>query len=124
MLDVSKMESPLAKYIRTIVLDSYEFDWEDRSNANVCYINSQHIYAATCLPVGHKLRLIFAQAAMESFVNSNNFKFSDDVREIPEFAADVLQELRSTLATYKHTQYSNEFTDPFSGKRIGLRSRS
>lgn len=125
MLGVSNMESPLAETIRTIILKgSEDLQWEYGSNANVHYINSQHIDAATRLPIGHKLRLIFAQAAVESFVNSNDFKFSDDVREKTDFAADILQELMSTLATYKHIQYTSEVTDPFSGKRITLRSRS
>lgn len=120
MLGVTNLESELAEYIKTAVLSHSQMDWTSTADFNVRHINYQHIYGATRLPVGHKLRLIFAQAAIESFVNSNIFKFHDDVQNIPEFAADILRELRPTLATFIHTKRSIEFTDPLSGKTKAL----
>ncbi|KAL2836691.1 hypothetical protein BJX68DRAFT_34389 [Aspergillus pseudodeflectus] len=117
MLSISNVESQIIEHIRATILDNVP-DVYSRDRL-VHHMTPEHVYAATRLPKGHSVRRLLAQATIDTFLHSDTFKFSEEIREEPEFAADVLQELKVSLKSVKPESYvCIHFKEPLSGKEV------
>jgi hypothetical protein len=123
MCGVTGMESQMAEHIKAIIIaNPAPVDWKFQRgrnpDTNVFCLTSQHIISAALLPEGHPVRYILAAAAVEGYLRrEGDYKFLKETQEVPNFAADLLKEVRATLKTL--TQDKN-FTDPISGETLRI----
>jgi hypothetical protein len=105
----------MVKHIRATILNNVPDVYS--GDRLVRHMTPEHVYAATRLPKGHSVRRLLAQATIDTFLHSDTFRFSEEIREEPEFAADVLQELKVSLKSVKTESYVRiHFKEPLSGK--------
>jgi ApbE superfamily uncharacterized protein (UPF0280 family) len=92
-------------------------------DTNIHNITPEHIEAASHLPKEHSVRLLLARASIDSYLNSEeDFSFSTAFYEVPEFAGDLLQELREALKSVRFPSGGVcTFDDPFSEEELNLR---
>jgi hypothetical protein len=87
--------------------------------ANIHHITPGHLHAASYLPKGHSIRLLLAKASIDAYLHSEDFKFSNKIHEVPEFAADLLQELREALKSMEvGRKRTRTYYDSFSKKEL------
>ncbi|KAL2825723.1 hypothetical protein BDW59DRAFT_69618 [Aspergillus cavernicola] len=118
MLYINTVGSQIVEHIKTTVLNNPAPGYLRTSDTNVHHITSNHIHHAMQLPQGDPVRLLFSKAAIEGYLRSEHFKFQEETREIPEFAADFLEELKIVLKNVKTLDYHATFVDPFSGETL------
>lgn len=123
MVGFTNVESHIEKSIRMVILANPPPDGrcKARSEANIYHITPGHICAAACLPTGHAVRLLLSKAAVNTYLHSEDFKFSNEIREIPGVAADLLEELRKALKSTRFDVCMAYYKDPFSGEELSLR---
>lgn len=121
-LGVTGVGSQMADLIKATMLDNSTHDHHlNHHDANIRYIGARHIHVASCLSKGHCVRRLLAKAAVEGFICSRNFSLLRELQEIPEFAADTLQELKIALSNVTVENSAVTFKDPLSGRKILLR---
>lgn len=113
---VTGMEMQMADHIRALINgssppDGYEFD------SNTYLIDSKHIVSATRLHQGHPVRQILAAASVKGYFKKYEHKFVREVREIPTFASDLLQEVKIALETLRREGPEVLIIDPISNRR-------
>jgi hypothetical protein len=122
MCGVTGMETQMAEYIKAILManpTSTASQFEDRDpDTNTYSLAPQHITSAALLPSGHPVRKVLAAAAVEGYVQRDRHKFLKEIREAPNFAVDLLMEIKETLKTVAISQSRISFTDPLSGKTL------
>jgi hypothetical protein len=124
MLRIANVETQIVEQIRATVLANPPPDnaWSRSAETNAHHITPVHVHEATRLPRGHSVRLLVAKAVIDPYLHSDEFKFSDEIRDVPGFAADVLDELKVSLKSVRLEQYTRcYFKDPFSGAEIRFR---
>src|SRR5450432_3212127 len=57
---------------------------------NTQWITSEHVVAASHLPTSHPIRELLAEACVEGFLQTEEPKFGQESRDIPNFAVDLL----------------------------------
>jgi len=129
MFGVTGMESPMATHIKTIILANPALEdqdiFKDRDvNTNTYCLVGQHITSASFLPDGHPVRKVLAVAAVEGYIRCNEHKFLKEIRESPNFAADLLLEVKETLKTVNLGEPHLTFIDPFSEKTLPFVTKS
>ena len=87
-------------------------------DTNTYSLAPQHITSAALLPSGHPVRKVLATATVEGYVRRNRHKFLKEIREAPDFAVDLLMELKETLKTVTIRESKVSFIDPLSGKTL------
>jgi Zn-dependent oligopeptidase len=102
MLSINNVESQIVKHIRATILDNVLDVYS--GDRLVRHMTPEHVFAATRLPKGQSVRRQLAQATIDTFLHSDTFKFSEEIRE-EEFTADVLQELKVSLKSVKTESY-------------------
>lgn len=90
-----------------------------RTNSH--YLTSQHIVSAALLPRGYLVRSILVSAVVEGYLQNDNHKFLKETQDVPDFAIDVLREVKATLNTLKVEKGGITCEDPFSGKKLHLK---
>ncbi|KAJ5811377.1 hypothetical protein N7474_007678 [Penicillium riverlandense] len=121
MCSISGMESQMAQQIKEILRANPgpPTQWGTRDDdTNTHCLASHHIESATFLPVGHPVRRAVAAASVEGYLGNDTHKFVGETRDYPEFAADLLQELRGTLNEMKFDKRGAFFQDPISGQEL------
>jgi len=123
MCGVTGMETQMAEYIKAIIManpvpKASEFEQDRDPDTNNYYLAPQHIISAALLPSGHPVRKVLAVAAVEGYVRRDRHKFLDEIREAPDFAVDLLMEIKEALKTVTIRESKISFTDPFSGKTL------
>lgn len=120
------MESQMARYIKDILVANPDPRSDDffvrHIDTNTYCLTRQHIIWATFLPPGHLVRCILAAASVEGYLRDENYKFVKETHEYPTFAADLLQEVRSTLSGLKVVHRTSTFEDPISGTKLNINS--
>lgn len=106
----------MAQHIKDIILADGPLH-----NAYLYAITSQNIESAANLPDKHPVRGILAMAMVESFLQTDDYRFQKEILEIPGFAADVLAAIKVTSNTIKCGEYNPEFKEPLSGKVLTLK---
>jgi hypothetical protein len=84
----------------------------------------QHITSVSLLPDGHPVRKILASAAVEGYIRLNQHKFLKEIRASPNFAVDLLLEVKETLKTVHSGEPNLTFKEPFSGKTLPFVTKS
>lgn len=118
MLNVSNVESQIMEYIKATILANPPDCWLRNPEKYALHITPGHIHAATRLPKGQVVRALFAKAAVYAYIRSNDFRFSKEIRDIPDFAADLLEELKPAINSVRVQSYLYIFQDPFSGEMM------
>jgi hypothetical protein len=104
MCGVTGMETQMAEYIKTIIManpapKASKFEQGRDPDTNTYSLAPQHIISAALLPSGHPVRKVLAVAAVEGYVRRDRHKFLDEIREAPDFAVDLLMEIKEALKT-------------------------
>ncbi|KAL3475571.1 hypothetical protein BJX99DRAFT_157937 [Aspergillus californicus] len=108
MLKINGMDPQIVECIRTTVLDNPHQHNNPRGGSartpdtHIHHMTPEHIDAASRLPKGHLVRLLPAKAAVHAYLHSDNFKFSKETQDVPEFAADLLEVLNVALKSFKY----------------------
>ncbi|PQE06002.1 BTB POZ fold protein [Rutstroemia sp. NJR-2017a BBW] len=119
MCEVTGLEIQMAKQIKSIMLDNPPPEDDSEGSESTFCVVGQHITSAFLLPRGHPVRKIFATAAVEGYIRRNEHKFSKEIHDCPDFAIDLLLEVKETLKTVAivtHTKFS--FRDPLSRENV------
>ncbi|PQE15064.1 BTB POZ fold protein [Rutstroemia sp. NJR-2017a BVV2] len=125
MCEVTGMETQMAEHIKNIILANPPP--EDKSiskgrhpDTNTFCIVGQHITSANLLPRGHPVRKILVIAAVEGYIRRNKHKFLKEICVSPDFAVDLLLEVKETLKTVASENTKISFEDPFSGETVAF----
>ena len=94
MCQVEGMEMLLAEHIKALVLGNAP---QRIASVNNSFFMSQHIVNAAKLWRGHPVRSIIAAASVEGYIRQDKFRFQTEVREIPGYAADLLEEVNKAV---------------------------
>ncbi len=120
MYGVTGMEETMASHIKSLVKTcpyppkTYQFD------KHTFLLESQHIASAVQLPHGHAVRRILAVASVRGYLKQSKHKFSKEVEELPGFASDLLDAVKSTLETFQSYDDRVKFTDPINEQTINM----
>ncbi|KAE8397155.1 hypothetical protein BDV37DRAFT_266429 [Aspergillus pseudonomiae] len=122
MLSIDNMESPITEYIQSTILanppPNNNICFRD-PNTNVHHITPGNVDAASHLPKEHSVRMLLVKAAIDAYLHCDDFKFSEELRNVPDFAADILGELKIALQSVTLGKYTPcHFKDPLSGKEL------
>ena len=81
---------------------------------------SQHLKSAWKLPDGHLVRKLFAAATVEGYLRCRKPKFHEEIRQIPGFAADLLDEVKEVVGNLETPRDESiwYFKEPISGERL------
>jgi hypothetical protein len=125
MCRVTGMEIQMAEHIKAILLanpapKTSQFKQGRDPDTNTYSLTPQHIISAALLPSGHPIRKVLAAAAVEGYVRHDRQKFLKEIREAPDFAVELLMEIKETLKTVTISESKLSFTDPLSGKTLPL----
>lgn len=77
------------------------------------YVTKEHIGSAMRLPLGNPVRDLIVQACVRDFLKPTNFKFEKEIREIDNFAADLLCTVQNTLKDATYANGAINYNDPF-----------
>jgi BTB/POZ domain len=119
MCGVTGMESIMAEQIKAIILANPAPSGSNLDSNTYC-IDSSHIISAASLPDGHTVRKVLAAAVAGAFFEDGNHKFKKEVKEVANFASDLLEAVRDILKSYRAQRPSACVTDPLSGKPRSL----
>lgn len=107
----------MAEHIKSMILanpDLFATSSRDPDTNTYC-LAGQHITSAALLPFGHPVRKLLAASAVEGYIRRDNHKLSEEIRESPDFAVDLLLQIKETLKTVKSTKAAGlTFHDLFS----------
>lgn len=128
MCGVTGMETLMAEHIKAIILanpapQNKNFDKGRDPDTNTYVLAGQHITSAALLPDGHPIRKALAIAAVEGYIRRDKHKFLKEMRESPNFAVDLLLEVKETLKTVA-CEPTFTFKDPFSGEKLPFVTKS
>lgn len=122
MLKITGMDLQIVECIRATILDNPHPDnfLTTNPDINIYHMTPEHVDAASHLPKGHMVRLLPAKAAVHAYLHSDNFKFSKETQDVPEFAADLLEALTVALKSFEYKKYCT-YKDPFTEERLPFR---
>jgi hypothetical protein len=123
MCGVTGMETLMAEHIKAIILahpapEQNHFEQGRDPDTNTYWLASHHITSAALLPDGHPIRKVLATAAVERYIRRHKHKFLSEIRKAPNFAVDLLLEVKETLKIVGIGNPKLTFRDPFSGNTI------
>ena len=131
MCGVTGMESLMAERIKTIIKANpapprlqpvaTRTSHKRVPDTNTYCITSQHITSAAFLPEGHPVRSMLASAAVEGYLRDDNHKFRKEAQDVPNFSADLLKAVRTTLKNLAYRNSEIQFEDPISGVTMPLK---
>ena len=121
MCGVTGMESMLAEHIKEVIIANPKPNgYHGDSDRYTHYLTSQHIISAASLPQGHPVRSLFATAAVQGYLQHDNYKFLRESQEVPNFSADLLAAVKANLRTL--SGFEIDFKEPLTGMILSLRS--
>lgn len=120
MCDVTGMETLMAEHIKAIILANPAPEYgataiRDPDTNTYCLVG-QHITSAVLLPDGHPVRKVLVTAAVEGYIRRDKHRLLKEIRESPNFAVDLLLQVKETLKTVDSDEANLTFKEPFSGK--------
>ncbi|KAJ5897494.1 hypothetical protein N7504_007782 [Penicillium tannophilum] len=81
------------------------------------YVTKEHIGSAMRLPLGNPVRNLIVEACVRDFLRPTNFKFEKEIREIDNFAADLLCTVQNTLKDATYANGAINYNDPLDSSR-------
>ncbi|KAJ5803345.1 uncharacterized protein N7503_005795 [Penicillium pulvis] len=87
------------------------------SYSQLRYVTKEHIGSAMRLPLGNPVRNLMVKACVRDFLGPTNFKFENEIREVDNFAADLLCTVQNTLKDATYGKGAINFEDPFDSTR-------
>ncbi|KAJ5632447.1 hypothetical protein N7490_008786 [Penicillium lividum] len=123
MCHVTGLEAQMADLI-TNTLRAFEKTLPDMAdNYYFDTILLEHIQSVNMLPAGHAVRRAIARASVRSFLTDDHnkyFKFTNDISRVPNFAADLLQEVQCMLKTSRFQRNCFSFNDPINESKVAV----
>lgn len=122
MCQVTGMEALMAERIKDIIImakripDNPFLDW----TLNTRFLTIQHIASAALLPKGHPVRSTLASAAVAEFLQKDTHKFVKETEDVPDFAVDLLGEVKVALRSLTTSKRGITFKDPITGEMLDL----
>ncbi|PMD64396.1 uncharacterized protein K444DRAFT_660499 [Hyaloscypha bicolor E] len=127
MCQVTGMEALMAERIKGIIMAQRATkNVSVDGHLNTLCLTTQHIVSAALLPKGHPVRGILASAAVAEFLQEDKHKFVKEAEDVPEFAVDLLREVKTALKslTMPRTSIASKqdttFKDPITGQMVHL----
>lgn len=128
MCNIKGLGAEMALSIKNVLIANRDADPKMNPkqwiNLNTRWITENHINSASFLPRGHAVRRILAAASVEGFIQGPNYKFSNQAREHPTFAADLLEEVRCALTSVSQIQGTPYVKDPITGSHCRFKGTS
>ena len=121
MCGVTSIESPMAEYIKAVILASPVLEplIKRPLDINTHCLTFQHIISAASLPAGHLVRVLLAAATVKGYLYYDNYKFLKEAEELNSFSIDLLKIVNATLKNLTYNKTSSiTFKDPFSGETL------
>lgn len=117
MLGVNGVGDQMAQRIKEIMLSkpypTPKPGTIGRANYRHIYmVSSKHLLSLEHLPKRHPVRRMIAQASVDSFLRSTNYKFANGVHDCPKFATDLLVEVGEALNNLKYDMKATDFQSP------------
>lgn len=102
MCSVDTIESYVTTALWNILITNpgpvnYDYAGGRDPDTNTHCLMSQHIESASHLPDGHSVRMLLAQASVEGYLCRPDYKFLRETQGIPNYASDLLLEVRKSL---------------------------
>ena len=118
---VTGMEALMAERIKGIIMAQRAVKnvFVD-GHLNTRCLTAQHIVSAALLPKGHPVRSILASAAVTGFLQEDKHKFAKEAEDIPDFAVDLLREVKTALKSLTTGKQGTTFKDPITGQMLLL----
>ena len=126
MCEVIGMEAKMADHIKGIILKT-PVRWTRHPDTHTTHLSSEHLIATSALPSNHPVRKLFAIAAVEGYIRSDTPKFLKEMQDIPEFAVDLLAEVKVAINSFKLDKppYLDKqvmyFRDPMTGEYLQVK---
>lgn len=128
MWSITALEHDVVDWIKTTLLKnsppSNVMHSKIHPDTNIYCLTSEHILSAINLPRRHPLRSLFAEAMVEGYLHKRDskddgdFKFAQEIQEVPELSIDLLKAVKNTIGTMKGDGYGGvRANDTFSGGR-------
>jgi len=122
-LGITDIASLIAEQMKRIILckESLEVDeWETPQVESTLYLVFEHLESGINLPKGHAVRRTLASAVVKGFLCRDKKSLFRQCEELPDFAADLLTEMRLALATLTVEKRGMSFIDPIKERRTRL----
>ncbi|PLB51643.1 hypothetical protein P170DRAFT_422633 [Aspergillus steynii IBT 23096] len=120
-LKINEVDIAIARFIKDSIAVNSPWEFLRPPHANIHHIIPEHIQAASRLPRRHVVRRLFASASFDAYMHSVDFKFANEVRDIQDFAADLLDEVKVALRSVRNGGAMCVFRDPFDGREREFR---
>jgi hypothetical protein len=112
MLGVNGVGDQMAQRIKEIMLSNpYPIPKPGRraTYRHIYMVSSKHLLSPEHLPKRHPVRRMIAQASVDSFLRSTNYKFANGEHDCPKFATDLLVEVGEALNNLKYDMKPTDF---------------
>ncbi|PYH90921.1 hypothetical protein BO71DRAFT_433400 [Aspergillus ellipticus CBS 707.79] len=96
MYQVDGLQEFVAKKIRKIIMTN-PGPTTSSTYSNTYWITYQHIASAANLPRNHSVRSVLANALVEGYLTLKEFKFYNEIRNIPSFSTDILEAVTKVI---------------------------
>jgi hypothetical protein len=116
MCSVTGMESPMAEYIKAIILASPALEplMGRPLNINTYCLTFQYIFSVASLPINHLVRVLLAIVIIKGYLYYDNYKFSKEAKELNNFSINLLKVINAILKTLTYNKTGGiTFKDPF-----------
>jgi hypothetical protein len=127
MCQVTWLEALMAERIKGIIMAQRAVkNVLVNGHLNTLCLTTQRIVSAALLPKGHPVRGMLASAAVAGFLQEDKHKFVKEAEDVPEFAVDLLREVKTALKSLtigKHGPTGKQITnvkDPITGQMVYL----
>jgi hypothetical protein len=123
MFSIMGLESLIAGHIKTIILTNKPAKagvFTTPLDEHTYHLTLEHINSGVLLPEGHSVRKMLVSAAVKGYLLRDHRKVFMEIQGLPDFAVDLLKEVKVALDSLQAEKRGMTFEDPFSGQRINL----
>ncbi|KAJ6005498.1 hypothetical protein N7451_003442 [Penicillium sp. IBT 35674x] len=104
----------IGRSLSHVILYPQSYSAQTHPHLYLYYVTKDHIDSAMRLPLGNPVRKLMVNACVRSFLGPTKFKFETEIREIDNFAADLLCTVQTTLKDATYANGAINYKDPFS----------
>jgi hypothetical protein len=123
MFCLSGLEPLMAEHIRQTILankPARNSVFAHPLDKHTYHLKHEHINSGVLLPEGHSVRKMLASAAVKGYLLCGHGNFFKEIQGLPDFAVDLLRQVRVALESLQAEKRSMAFENLFSGQRINL----
>jgi len=120
MCNITGVDSFTAEHVKGVILSDaprHKRDpLEQDPDTNNYAITIHHIESAVQLPNGHPIRSVLASTMVESFLETEDYRFKEEMQHIPGFAVDMLAVIKAASKTITQGYIVLTLEEPQSGQ--------